>query len=37
MLRQQYLCHLTTVLVDVKAESTYFKFPTDEEELRLIG
>jgi hypothetical protein len=31
MLRQQYMRHLTTVLVDVKAESTYFKFPTDEE------
>ena len=30
MLRQQYMCRLTTVLVDVKAESTYFKFPTDE-------
>lgn len=30
MLRQQYMCHLTTVLVDVKAESTYFNFPPDE-------
>lgn len=30
MLRQQYMRHLTTVLVDAKAESTYFKFPTDE-------
>ena len=30
MLRQQYLLHLSTVLVDVKAESTYFKFPADE-------
>jgi hypothetical protein len=31
MLQQQYMRHLTTVLSDVKAESTYFKFPTDEE------
>lgn len=37
MLRQQYMCHLTTVLFDLKVETTYFKFPTDEEELRLIG
>lgn len=31
MLQQQYMRYLTTVLADVKAESTYFKFPTDEE------
>jgi hypothetical protein len=31
MLQQQYIRHLTIVLSDVKAESTYFKFPTDEE------
>ena len=30
MLHQQYLCHLSTVLADAKAESTYFKFPDDE-------
>ena len=32
MLQQQYILHLSTVLVDVKAESTYFKFPPDEKE-----
>lgn len=31
MLQQQYVGHLMTVLIDVKAESTYFKFPADEE------
>ena len=31
MLQQQYMRHLTTVLVDVKSETAYFKFPTDEE------
>lgn len=31
MLQQQYMRHLTTVLVDVKAESIYFRFPADEE------
>ena len=30
MLRQQYMRHLATVLADKKAETTYFKFPTDE-------
>ena len=30
MLQQQYVCHLMTVLIDVKAETTYFKFPDDE-------
>lgn len=31
MLQQQYMCHLITVLVDVKAESIYFRFPADED------
>lgn len=31
MLQQQYMRYSTTVLADVKAESTYFKFPADEE------
>lgn len=31
MLQQQYMGHLITVLVDVKAETTYFKFPADED------
>ena len=31
MLQQQYLRHLTTALVDVRKETTYFKFPPDEE------
>ena len=30
MLQQQYMRYLTTVLADVKAETTYFKFPPDE-------
>lgn len=30
MLQQQYMRYLTTVLANVKAESTYFKFPSDE-------
>jgi hypothetical protein len=30
MLQQQYMRHLTIVLSDVKAETTYFKFPPDE-------
>lgn len=30
MLQQQYMRYLTTVLADVKAETTYFKFPIDE-------
>lgn len=31
MLQQQYMRHLTTVLSDAKSESTYFKFPADED------
>lgn len=31
MLQQQYMGRLTTILVDVKAESIYFRFPADEE------
>lgn len=30
MLQQQYMRHLSTVLADVKSETVYFKFPTDE-------
>ena len=33
MLQQQYKRHLTTVFFDAKEGSTFFKFPTDEEEL----
>ena len=33
MLQQQYRRHLTTVFFDAKEGSTFFKFPTDEEEL----
>lgn len=31
MLQQQYMRHLAIVLADKKAETAYFKFPTDEE------
>ena len=30
MLQQQYMRHLTTVLIDVKTETVYFKFPANE-------